>query len=142
MSDQMRWRYGDAQPVVSKPVPSATVIEIGDIITDTPAPAAGVANAGLVHDSFLGVSAQRSRSGETDPVRVNTRGVHEFDCAAATFNLGDLVGNVAGESQTVVGVADETTAIGKVAKQYDSATTKVYVEITSVVLHGGPQAEA
>ena len=35
---------------------------------------------------------QRSRSGETAPIRVATTGVFEFDCASGTFELGDMVG--------------------------------------------------
>ena len=35
---------------------------------------------------------QRSRSGETAPIRVATTGVFEFDCPSGTFELGDLVG--------------------------------------------------
>ncbi len=31
MTDKMRWRYGDTNPVVA-PVDSATVIEIGDLV--------------------------------------------------------------------------------------------------------------
>lgn len=154
MADNMNWRHGDAQPVVSKAVASATVIEIGDLVNATPAPASDTAwNLNLAttqedfHDVFLGVAAQRSRDGDTDPVRVNTKAVHEFDCDAATFNLGDLVGVAQGtgnvlEKQKVVAVATENLAIGRVAKQYDSNTTKVLVEITSTKLHGGPQAMA
>ena len=31
-------------------------------------------------------------AGDTTPVRVATTGVFEFDCPAATFELGDLMG--------------------------------------------------
>ena len=154
MTDQMRYRHGDTLPVFSKPVPTATLIQIGDLISNTPASAADLAwDTDLAttqenfHDIFLGVSGQRSRSGDTDQVRCNTRGVHKFDCDAATFNLGDLVGpaKAAGnalENQKVVGVAAANLAIGRVAKQYDSNTTKVYVEVFSTVMNGGPQTPA
>ena len=154
MSDNMNWRHGDPNPVVSKAVATAKVIEIGDLVTNTPAAAAGVTwNTNLAttqedfHDAFLGVSAQRSRDGDTDPVRVNTTGVHEFDCDAATFNIGDLVGPAkasgnALENQKVVSVSTANLAIGRVAKQYDSNTTKVLVDVKATIPNGGPQAAA
>lgn len=160
MSDQMRWRYGDTNPVVTKPIASATVIEIGDLVemasngdvvpakdrawnTDLPTTQSGF------HDVFLGVATQRSRSGDVEAIRVATSGVFEFDCAAATFELGVLVapakqaGNAL-ESQKVVALTagNENKAIGRVAKRYGANTTRVLVEITSTVLRGGPQPKA
>lgn len=154
MADNFRYRYGDAKPVVSPPVVSATVVEIGDLVTNTPAPASAVAWASSIagtqeafHDVFLGVAAQRSRNGDTDSVRVNTTGVHEFDCQSATFALGALVGPAkqagnAIESQKVVAVATPNLAVGRIAKAYPTATTKVLVEIDSTLMNGGPQAPA
>jgi hypothetical protein len=142
LADNFRYRYGEAEPVVSKPVPTATVIEIGDMISNVPSAAAVAATQAAFHTIFLGVSEQRSRNGDISPIRVNTRGVHEFDCASATFDVGQLVGIVVGQSQQVVAVATENLAIGRVARQYPAATTKVLVEITSSVMHGGPQAIA
>ena len=153
MPDNFRYRYGDVHPVMSLPVASATPIEIGDLVTNVPAAAAATAWTTLVgaqeafHDAFLGVSGQRSRVGDTDAVRVDTRGVFEFDCAAATFVLGDLVGPAkqtgnAIESQKVIAVATPNLAIGRVVQTYPAATTKVKVEITSTIVHGGPQAPA
>jgi hypothetical protein len=157
MADNMRWRYGDTKPVVSKPVASATVIEIGDLVeTDssgnvTPASAHTwntdlATTQGEFQDTFLGVAMQRSRGGDTNPIRVATEGVFEFDCAAASFELGALVGPAkqtgnALENQKVAGVANEGLAIGRVAKR-TSSETKVYVEIVSTRLRGGPQAKA
>ena len=66
---------------------------------------------------------QRSRSGETAPIRVATTGVFEFDCPSGTFELGDLVGadeNAAGDAllnQQVAKVAASQYAIGRVAKR-------------------------
>ena len=48
MSDKMRWRYGDTNPVVAA-VDSATVIEIGDLVwqdTDDAKPASSLADQG------------------------------------------------------------------------------------------------
>ena len=157
MSDNMRWRYGDTDPVVSKAVDTAEVIEIGDLIeaaSGTVQNAAGHTwNTDLAttqeefHDIFLGVAMQRSRSGDTAAIRVATSGVFEFTCAAATFEIGDLVGPAkqtgnALESQKVVAVATANLAIGRVAKRYASNTTTVLVEIESTLQRGGPQAMA
>jgi hypothetical protein len=157
MANTMRWRYGDTCPVML-PVDSATVIEIGDLVyldTDDAKPASAqadqsseAANQELLHDNFAGVAMQASASGDTQPVRVATAGVFEFDCASATFEVGDLVGadeNAAGnalEDQTVAGVATANLAVGRCAKRAGTAGTRVLVDVVSTVLRGGPQAAA
>src|ERR1051326_8184484 len=120
MTDTMRWRYGDTNPVVL-PVASATVIEIGDLVwldTDN-AKSASLSTFGAnlaaaqetFHDKFAGVAMQRSRAGDADPVRVATTGVFEYDCASATFEVGARIGldaNAGGTAllnQQVVGTA-------------------------------------
>ena len=40
---------------------------------------------------FAGVAMQASRSGDTQPIRVATTGVFEFDCLSTTFEVGDLM---------------------------------------------------
>lgn len=157
MADNMNWRHGDTEPVVSAPIASANVIEIGDLVAATDDPATISAgdftwNTSLAQTQtdfagfFLGVAAQRSRDGDTDGVRCNTRGVHEFDCDPATFILGETVApaQVSGqnklENKKVVSAGGTLNAIGRVAKQYDTPTTKVLVEITSAIMHGGVQA--
>lgn len=160
MSDQMRWRYGDTNPVISKPIASGVAVSIGDLVemnsTGDVTPAANHTwNTDLsttqneFQDTFLGVATQRSRVGDADPVRVATTGVFEFDCAAATFELGTLVapdkqpGNAL-ENQKVVALAagNENKAIGRVAKRYGTSTTRVLVEVFSTVMRGGPQPKA
>lgn len=152
MSDKMRWRYGDTNPVVAA-VDATTVIEIGDLVyqdTDDAKPASSqadqeseTANQELFADNFLGVAMQRSRSGDTDPIRVATTGVFEFDCPSGTFELGDLVGvdeNTAGDGlldQQVASVAAADYAIGRVAKRVASAATSVLIDIRSTVMTGG-----
>ena len=152
MSDKMRWRYGDTNPVVAA-VDSATVIEIGDLLwqdTDDGKPASDqadqgseTANQGAFADSFLGVAMQRSRSGDTAPVRVATTGVFEFDCPSGTFELGDMVSadeNAGGNAlldQQVAKVAASQYAIGRVAKREPSAATSVLVDVRSTVMTGG-----
>jgi len=158
MSDKMRWRYGDTNPVVAA-VASATVIEIGDLVyqdSNAAKPASAQSDAGseagnqeLFANNFLGVAMQRSRNGDTAPIRVATRGVFEFDCAATNFELGDMIGtkeNDDGDAlldQTVArlsnyagSVDNAKLAIGKAAKRATSATA-VLVEIRSAVMYGG-----
>ena len=154
MADVMRWRYGDTSPVVI-PVDSATVIEIGDLVyldTDDAKPASSqadqgteIANQELFHDNFAGVAMQRSRSGDTNPIRVASRGVFEFDCPSSTFEVGDLVGvdeatsGTQLENQQVDAVATANLAVGRVAKRVNPAGTSVLVDVVSTVSHGGPQ---
>mgnify|MGYP000898633775 CR=1 FL=1 len=157
MSDKMRWRYGDTNPVVAA-VDSATVIEIGDLIyqdTDDAKPASSQADQGsetanqeLFADKFLGVAMQRSRTGDTAPIRVATTGVFEFECPSGTFELGDLLGadeNTAGDallSQQVDKVSASKYAVGRVAKRTASAATAVLVDIRSTVMTGGVEGSS
>jgi len=152
MSDKMRWRYGDTNPVVAA-LDSATVIEIGDLVwqdTDDAKPASGLsnhssqtANQQALAAAFLGVAMQRSRSGESAPIRVATTGVFEFDCASGTFELGDFMGadkNAANDgllNQQAAKVAQTSYAVGRVAKRAAVATTSVLVDIRSTVMTGG-----
>jgi hypothetical protein len=157
MADIMRWRYGDTNPVVL-PVDSGTVIEIGDLVylaTDDARPASAQADQGteaanqeLFHDNFAGVAMQKSRSGDTAPIRVATSGVFEFVCPSGTFEVGALIGvdeaasGTALEDQQVAGVATVNLAIGRCAKRVNPADTKVLVDIVATVSHGGPQPVA
>ena len=157
MSDKMRWRYGDTNPVIAS-VDSSTEIEIGDLVyqdTDDAKPASSQADQGsetanqdLFADNFLGVAMQRSRSGDTDPIRVATTGVFEFDCPSGTFELGDLVGvdeNSGGDGlldQQVDGVSASQYAVGRVAKRVATAATSVLMDIRSTVMTGGVEGSS
>ena len=157
MSDKMRWRYGDTNPVVAA-VDSATVIEIGDLLyqdTDDAKPASSQADQGsetanqeLFADKFLGVAMQRSRAGDTDPVRVATTGVFEIDCPSGTFELGDLIGadeNAAGNAlltQQVAKVTAAKYAVGRVAKRSGAAATTVLVDVRSTIMTGGVEGSS
>lgn len=154
MANTMRWRYGDTCPVVL-PVDSATVIEIGDLVfldIDDAKPAAmqidqgtELANQQLFHDIFAGVAMQASRAGDTQPIRVATTGVFEFDIASTTLEVGDLIGskeNVAGVAllnQTVGKVTNANAAVGRCAKRLNPAGTRVLVDIVSSTVKGGTQ---
>ena len=152
MSDKMRWRYGDTNPVVAA-VDSATVIEIGDLVyqdIDDAKPASAQADQGsetnnqtTLAENFLGVAMQRSAAGDTAPIRVATTGVFEFDCPSGVYELGTLVGvdeNVAGTgllNQQVDAVPSAALAIGRVAKRVASAATSVLIDVCSTVMAGG-----
>jgi len=152
VTDMMRWRYGDTNPVIAA-VDGTTAIEIGDLVyldVDNAEPASSqadqnsiTANQQLLAGNFLGVAMQRSRPGDTDPIRVATTGVFEFDCATATFELGNLMGvdeNPAGNGlldQQVVKVTAAQYAIGRVAKREPVSTVSVLVDIRSTVMTGG-----
>ena len=152
MSDKMRWRYGDTNPVIAA-VDAATVIEIGDLVyqeTDDARPASSEtvqttkqASQQLFAGKFLGVAMQRSRSGETAPIRVATTGVFEFDCPSGTFELGNLMGvdenagSTAMLNQQVASVATANCAVGRVAKREAAAATSVLVDVRSTVMTGG-----
>ncbi|MBL8157497.1 MAG: hypothetical protein JNM70_25265, partial [Anaerolineae bacterium] len=97
MSNVMRWRYGDTNPVMLQ-VASLTVIEIGDFIYQSGGaalPASELADAGTeaanqeaFHDLFVGVAMQASPSGVANPIRVATSGVFVFVCLATTAEVG------------------------------------------------------
>ena len=150
MSDQMRWRYGDTNPVVAA-VDSATVIEIGDMVlqdVDSAHPAS--THSHVIEDfqqkdfkeRFLGVSMQRSQTGDMTPIRVATTGVFEFDCPSGTFELGDLVGAAREPAgglfdQSVESVRKPYEAIGRVARREATPTDSVRVDIRSTIMTGG-----
>ena len=151
MSDKMRWRYSDTNPVVAA-VDSATEIEIGDLLyqeVDNAKPASALggtdkANQQLFADNFLGVAMQRSPVGDADPIRVATTGVFELDCPSGTFELGDLVGVAAINlppicllDQQVAKVTTGKYAIGRVARRINPAATTALIDIRSTVMTGG-----
>jgi hypothetical protein len=154
MSDKMRWRYGDTNPVVAA-VDADTEIEIGDLLlqdVDNAKPAC-VAHLHLHSDgepgpsqfkqAFLGVAMQRSRKGDTAPIRVATTGVFEFDCSRDVFELGDLICadvNAAGtalSNQQVRKTIARRVAIGRVAKRQPLPGTRILIDIRSTVMTGG-----
>ena len=156
MANNMRWRYGETSPVMM-PVDAETTIEIGDLLylaTDDVRPAAMLTPGGSLaatqetfHDNFVGVAMQCSPAGSTAPIRVATTGVFEFNCASATFEVGDFLGGNDGgggelDSQLVDEVATPNLAIGRCVKRVSPAGTKVLVDVVSTLVKGGPQAAA
>ncbi|HZZ74192.1 MAG TPA: hypothetical protein VFE24_18295 [Pirellulales bacterium] len=157
MADLMRWRYGETNPVIL-PVDGSTAIAIGDLLywsTNQVLPAAAsgnhtneAGNQAYLHAHFAGVAMQRSRVGDTQPIRVATTGVFEFDSPSATYEVGDLIGGcnaasgTALENQKVKGVGAVASAIGRCAKRVAAADTRVLVDVVASLSQGGPQAVA
>lgn len=166
-TDVNRYRYGDIKPVDTKAIDTAVIILKGDLVyrdaldadkykssqsildIGGAGPATLAAAQELFHDTFLGPAEHRSLAGEVLPIVAGTAGVYEYECEAATFNLGDLVGialdpvvpaNI--DRQRVVAVATPNLAIGRVVKDYPANTDTVLVEVLSSLYAGGPQAIA
>ncbi len=131
MSDRMRWRYGDTNPVVAA-VDPGTVIEIGDLVyrpLTTPRPAAAqsdqgtpAANQTCLRRTFWAWQCSGA-AGQAEPIRVATTGVFEFDIASGGFELGDLRGATrtrmarALENQVVEKVGAADLAIARIARR-------------------------
>ena len=152
MTDKMRWRYGETNPVIAA-VAAQTIVEIGDLLflaVDEARPASAQedqgsepANQELFARYFLGVAMQHSGAGQSTPIRVATTGVFQFDCPSATYELGELVGaseNAEGNrllNQQVEKVTAPARAIGRVARREPNPTNTVLVDIRSTVMTGG-----
>ncbi len=163
MSDRMRWRCGDTNPVEAT-VDDVTVIEIGDLVyqsSDNARPASAIVNEThkdttpqrIFAVAFLGVAMRRSRSGDSDPIGVATTGVFEFDVPADLFELGDLIGvgrgpNGTPMNQQVELVEQHQDAIARVAKRVGlegctdakhgaPVVITVLIDIRSTIMTGG-----
>lgn len=153
--------YGDPHPVVV-PIATAQAVADGDIV--------GMAAGTMIRAQdqawdtnlattqtafvllFLGVSMQDKAAlvarvygnSEDNRIGVSTGGPWEFDCASATFAVGDLVGPAKQsgdllESQKVVAVATEALAIGRVERAVTSGV-RVRVQLLSKLLPLARQA--
>lgn len=151
MSDKMRWRYGETNPVVAQ-VDSATTIDVGDLVylTNGKAKSAAAftpettiaATQTAFAAAFLGVAMQKSVAGSTAPIRIATSGIFEFDAPSDTYTLGDTVGiyesadEVALENQKVDKVADASDSLGRVARIEASASSVILIAVRSVIMNG------
>jgi hypothetical protein len=148
-----QYLYGTINPVVA-PVLTAQAVAVGDIV--------GLSSGNVVRASdetwdtnlattqtafvtrFLGVSGQQKDAtvarvfgnSSDNLIRIDCSGIFEFDCASATFAIGDLVGcakqtgNLL-EAQKVVAVASEALAIGRVVEA-GASITRVKIQLLSV----------
>jgi hypothetical protein len=145
--------YGDAAEVAAT-IATAKAVDAGDLVGmsagtlvkaedtawDTDLATTQTNFAAL----FLGVCAQTKTSttvarvfgnSSDNVIMVNTGGTVEFDCASATFEVGDLVGPAKDTgnallSDKVVAVGSEALAIGRVVER-GTSITRVKVRILS-----------
>jgi len=129
---------------IRQPVDSAQVIEVGDMValfTDD-VRAVGQLTYGTLAAAqlraahqFVGVAMEASASGDTADITIRQSGNFEFDCAAAQFEVGDLVAvddNATPDAlldQQVIAAGENGFGIGYVSKRYSANTTRVLVEI-------------
>lgn len=91
---------------------------------------------------FAGVSNsfQRSTDATARNARIVIDEIFEFPCASSTFSVGDYVTPTYTtgvlSNQQLTRTTDKTLAIGRVVKEYQSATTVVKVRLTSSLLAG------
>ena len=152
MANVMRWRYGEHKCTVFLWVPEEVRVEIGDLLyrfEGMAMPASslvlrqgGVCLQSQFADSFLGVAMQVSKPGLISEVRTATTGVFEYECNSTILEPGDLIGpctchSKCLENQKVTRVTDIAQAIGRCAKTYHQATTRVAVDIVSTIYQGG-----
>jgi len=156
-----RYIHSETQPVMA-PVLTAQAVAIGDLV--------GLSSGNVIRAedvewdtnlattqtafaaAFLGVSGQHKvatvarvhGNSEDNVLRVASDGVFEFDCASASFAVGDLVGPAKQsgnllESQKVAAVSSEAYAIGRVYEKTSSAT-RVKVKLLSTKMPGARQS--
>lgn len=149
MADRMRWRMMDTHPMMVQ-VNAETVIELGDLLWLDGYEAKPAASYPWTTDAattqigfkrrFLGVAMLRSRSGETTPIRVATRGMFEFDFLPNTGTIGEYVcPSLSGDAleNQILEKTDVDRAIARFARVYPDKTESVFVEIFSTVCTGG-----
>lgn len=87
--------------------------------------------------NFIGVAMATSLAGQTRKIAIATEGIFEMVCAAAQFEIGDLVavddntGTTALLPAQVIATSENGAAgaIGRVVRQYTANTTRVLVEL-------------
>ena len=138
------------------PVDTAQVIEIGDScymnVNDVRAANAflyvtgqlGRTQANFAKD-FVGIAMEASTTGDTADITIMQEGVFEFDCAAAQFEVGDLLGQddigaaTALEDDLVIAIGENGYGpICRVTKRYSANTTRVEAELVHVALAPTP----
>ena len=142
-----RFRHADPKRVEAHPVDSAQTIDIGELcyLATNDARPADQATYGAdltitqanFAKLFIGVAMDTSESGDTAKIAIATEGIFELICAAAQFEIGDLVGvddNTGGTAllpAQVIATAENGAigAIGRVVRQYTANTTRVLVEL-------------
>ena len=147
MTRVQRFRHADPKRVEAHPVDSAQTIDVGELcflnVNDArPADQATYGASLTITQAnfaklFIGVAMDTSESGDTADIAIATEGVFEFICAAAQFEIGDLVGvddDTGGTNllpAQVIATSENGAigAIGRVVRRYSANTTRVLVEL-------------
>ncbi|QDU78975.1 hypothetical protein Pla110_06790 [Polystyrenella longa] len=157
MGNQLRYRSGQVQ-LIKVRVDSGTVIEAGDLVfldADDVKPASGFewdtdleTTQASFAAMFLGVAHQCSGNGDTDPVSVDVspNSVYEFDVAATTYEVGDLMGPDEGSSelhdQQLESVASGGLAIARAAEYRGTSSNLLRVNFASAFHTGSANVNA
>jgi hypothetical protein len=155
--NKLRFRSGQVE-LRRVRVDSATVIEAGDLVwldTDDGKPASAfewttnlATTQGNFAAKFLGVAHQQSRAGDTDPISVDVgpHSVYEFDCAAAAYELGALLGPDEASStlmnQQFETVASAAAAIARAAEFTSGSVSTLRVTLASAYSAGSANVNA
>ncbi|MEZ6046572.1 MAG: hypothetical protein R3C11_13565, partial [Planctomycetaceae bacterium] len=146
MGNQLRYRSGQVQ-LVKVRVDSSTVIEAGDLVFldgDDVKPAADftwdtdlATTQAAFAAAFLGVAHQASANGDTEPVSVDVspHAVYEFDVAATTYEVGELLGpdenSSALHAQQLESVANGGLAIARAVEYRSTSSSLLRVNLAS-----------
>jgi|GEM_PF-911824 len=134
--NKLRFRSGQVH-LRKVRVDAGTVIEAGDLIwldTDDAKPARlfpWMSNLTTTQENFaaqfLGVAHQPSSAGETSPISVDVSpdSVYEFDVAAATYELGTLLGPDDAASQLLSKQLESASLPGAIARAVEFSTGSV-----------------
>lgn len=157
MANNMRWRWGETNPVCVD-IGQSVAVEIGDLVyldSGSVYPASHLTYSGTLSANqtsfggkFLGVSMQAKPSGLSGKIRVATSGVFSFDCASSTFSFGDLVAPTANsastafENQKIAATTTPAAAVGRVVRAESANTTSVYIQICSSVIGTRPASSS
>ena len=142
-----RFRYADPERIESHPVDSAQTIDMGELCylaTNDARPAdqhtygatLAITQANFAKN-FIGVAMDTSEAGQARKIAIATEGIFELVCAAAQFEIGDLVavddntGGTALLPAQVIATSENGAAgaIGRVVRRYSANTTRVLVEL-------------
>lgn len=141
------FRKGENNSIVAA-YDGSIAVDKGDLMfldSDDAKPASSQSDAGTEAKNqrtfaqlFLGVAGEsRLSTDSSGDIKVHPTVDAEYDCASATFEVGDLVAvdeaasGTALEDQKLVKTTDPDVALGYAIKRYASATTRVQVRLVS-----------
>ena len=127
--NKLRWRTGETNQV-SVPVKSGEDIEEGSLVYLYENEATTIWN-----HRFLGVAMCNRHKSDKTLLRVATSGRFECDAPKDRYFVGENIGTYRDDNLSKTILGDNT--IGRVARHEPRMTTKIIVDIRSVVMNGG-----